>query len=116
RGKHQREVARPARRRRALLDGLARPPLRVAVGEGELAERVRLADAPAQLIGHDLDLIEQALVALPVVSRALESTLALLPLLPQERRAVSRHRRRMLLRRRKCQNPRARIPTRAQDP
>ena len=53
----EREVARPARRRRALLDGLARPALRVAVRVGELRERVRLADALPQLVRHDLDLL-----------------------------------------------------------
>jgi hypothetical protein len=74
------------RRRRVVLDGRAGPALRVAVGRGELVERVRLPDALAQLADDDGDLVEQALVAPGVAALGLEPAMAVFPFLADERR------------------------------
>src|SRR5205085_12516692 len=72
--------ARPARGRRALRDGVARPALGAPVGLRELRERERLADALRELVRHRLDLVEQARVQLPVARVRLETAIRILRL------------------------------------
>src|SRR5207248_10928395 len=78
-GEDERQVARPAGARRALLDRGPRPAVGVSVGGGELGERVLPADALSQLGDHDVDLVDETAVASLVAALGLEPAIALVP-------------------------------------
>ena len=68
-GEHSREVSRPARERAALVEELTRPRLCRAVRRCKLLERVRPADALAQLIVDEAEELELLVVAASIVTR-----------------------------------------------
>ena len=66
---------------------LLHPPVGSGVGLGELVERERLADAPAQLVEDELELGQEQAVARAIARGRLEPPMALLPLVCASPRA-----------------------------
>src|SRR5215831_3589310 len=83
-GEHERQVARPARCGRTLVEHLAPPALRIAVHGDEFREREGLPDPPPQLVEHDLEELEELRVAAAVLAGGFEPTAAVLPLLTRD--------------------------------
>src|SRR2546423_11831449 len=77
---HERECPWPTRCRRVLVDRGAHPIVGMGIGGRELVERKRLADALAELVGHDLELREQAWTRDGIAHQFLEATIPFLPL------------------------------------
>ena len=91
----QGEVARPPREGRVLLERRAGPALAAAVRGRQLGQREGLADALTELVGDELDLLDEAPVAPGIRALGLERAVAVVPLLPDQGQRLGRHRRRL---------------------